>query len=389
MLLQQSRAGEQTQTRGEIAVQFFDSAEDFARLAPQWNRLHDASPTASVFNSWIWQYQWWQVYGAGQPLRLLVALDGVDVVGILPLYIQHSRVIGMPVRLLRLVGAGADTHPDDLGPLIAADREEEIARKLAEAALRVGRVDVMVMSDLDPLSRFPSALEEAAAEARRAGLITPCERIAYIELPVSWAAFLQSQDSEGRRRIKSTRRKLEAHGARFFVWDDYATLDTAVDRLAALHRTRWRGAGGSESFQTPQYIDFHRRIIKAFLARGWLRLYCLELDGDLAAVTYCYRFRRRVYLMQAGFDPAKAKLNPGKALLGHAIEHAIAEGNEVFDFLRGEHRYKDELATGHRQTTCVRVFGATAGALAYRLRRIWAPLTRARLLRRPARRLQT
>ena len=118
------------------------------------------------------------------------------------------------------------------------------------------------------------------------------------------------------------------------------------------------------------------------MARGWLRLYCLELDGVIAAITYCYRFRNRVFLMQAGFDPKLAKSNPGKALLSYALEHAIGEGNEVFDFLKGEHRYKDELATGHRETRGVRVFRNTLGGIAYRLRRVVLPLWKARLLRR-------
>src|SRR5437868_12675745 len=46
---------------GEIAVQFLTSPADFAKLAPEWNRLHEQAAAASVFNSWIWQYQWWQI----------------------------------------------------------------------------------------------------------------------------------------------------------------------------------------------------------------------------------------------------------------------------------------------------------------------------------------
>jgi CelD/BcsL family acetyltransferase involved in cellulose biosynthesis len=367
--------------RPEIVVQFLTGAEDFARLAPQWNRLHETATTASVFTSWIWQFQWWQVYGGGQPLRILVALSAGEAVGILALYIQRTKVMGVPVRLLRFVGTGADTYPDDLGPLLAPEREDEIALKLAEAALRISEADVLVASDIDPHSGFPRALELAAAAARRASVETACERIAYVDLPGTWAEFLKSLTSDRRTRLRSARKK--AQGARFFVWSDAASLDLAVDRLVELHRRRWREAGGSESFQSDAYVAFHRQIIKACFARGWLRLYCLELDGELAAITYCYRFRNRVFLMQAGFDPEKAKCNPGKVLLGHALEHAIGEGNEVFDFLRGEHRYKNELATGHRTTSCVRVFRATPGALAYRLRRIWLPLAKARLYRRP------
>lgn len=363
---------------------------DFARFAPEWNRLHERASIASIFNSWIWQYQWWRVYGAGRALRLLLALEDGELVGILALYMQTTSVMCMPVRMLRFVGTGGDTHPDDLGPVIAPEREEEIALELARAALRVAGADVVVMSDIDPRSLFPRALERAAAEMHRPSLRAPGERIAYVDLPPTWNDFLSSLTSDRRTRMKSARNKVNAaHTARFFVWNDAARLDQAVDRLVELHRSRWdEQGGGSKSFGSREYIEFHRGIIKSAYPRGWLRLYCLELDGEIAAITYCYRFRNRVYLMQAGFDPRRAKSNPGKVLLGYALEHAIGEGNEVFDFLRGEHRYKDQLASGHRATVCVPVFHATPGGLAYRARRVWLPSLKARLYRRPPPKLQ-
>jgi CelD/BcsL family acetyltransferase involved in cellulose biosynthesis len=369
---------------GDIAVQFLTAPAEFAALAPEWNRLHENAVAASVFNSWIWQYHWWQVYGAGQPLRILVALEHGQTLGILALYIQTIRVLGVRVRLLRFVGSGGDTHPDDLGPVLAPGREDAVARSLAQAMLHVSDADVLLFTDIDPRSPLPRALEHAAAAAGRQPLAGTSERIAYIDLPRSWSQFLRSLTSDRRTRLKSARRKAEArHRVRFFAWQDAAALDGAVERLAELHQRRWRDAGGSESFATPQYLEFHRGIMKAALPRGWLRLYCLELDGDIAAMTYCYRFRNRTYLMQAGFDPARAKLKPGNVLLGYALEHAIGEGNEVFDFLRGEHRYKDQLATGYRDTLAVRIFRPTLRALAYRLRRIWLPSWKARLLGAP------
>ena len=131
---------------GDIAVQFLTSTEEFARLAPDWNRLHAQAVAASVFNSWLFQYQWWQVYGAGQPLRLLVALERGETVGILALYIQKVVMLGVPIRVLRFVGSGGDTHPDDLGPVLVPGRELTIASKLARAALRLSDFDVAVLS---------------------------------------------------------------------------------------------------------------------------------------------------------------------------------------------------------------------------------------------------
>ena len=376
--------------RGELAVQFLTSNEEFARLAPEWNRLHARAEAASIFNSWLFQYQWWQVYGAQQPLRILVALERGETVGILALYIQKVVMLGVPVRVLRFVGSGGDTHPDDLGPVLAPGREAAVALKLARAALRLSGADVAVLSDIDPASAFADALEPAATDAGRAFLPEISERIAYINLPASWGEYLKSLTSDRRTRIKSARKKAQAaHNVRFFVWDDAASLDHAIDRLVELHRSRWQASGGSGSFATAEYIEFHRQAMKSAFGRGWLRLYCLELDGEIAAITYCYRFRNRIYLMQAGFDPALAKSNPGKVLLGHALEHAIGEGNAVFDFLKGEHRYKDQLATGYRNTRGVRVFRNTPGGIAYRLRRIWLPQWKARLFRRPPPKLMT
>lgn len=362
-----------------IAVSCESTEEAFAALAPEWNRLHERAANASVFNSWMWLYQWWQVYGRGQPLRILVAVADGETVGILPLYVQTERVLGVPVRILRLIGTGGDTYPDDLGPVLAHGRQKAAARALARTTLRLP-ADVVLLTDLDAASSFPRQMTRLCLGRGLRESSGPDQRIDFVELPPSWREFVGRLKASRRQRLKAARRKLEAaHATRFYVWEDAARLDRAVDRLTELHRRRWEASGASASFSSPEYIDFHRRIIRSALPRGWLRLYCLEVDGELAAMTYCYRFRGRVYLMQAGFDPALAEWHPGGVLLGHAIEHAIGEGNEVFDFLRGEHRYKRELATGQRYTVFSRVVRPTLGGLAWRARRLLLPACKARL----------
>jgi CelD/BcsL family acetyltransferase involved in cellulose biosynthesis len=374
----------------EIAVRVLDSAEAFAALAPDWNRLHAETPLASVLTSWIWQYQWWLVYGREQPLRLLVAYDGPEVVGILPLYVHTASVLGVRVRLLRFIGTGGDTHPDDLGPVLEPRRAERVAEELARAALALPDGDVLLLTDLPPESALLGAVERRAQRVHRPTVAAVSERIAYVRLPATWDEYLRSLSSHRRTRIRYARRRLaSAHGARFFVWSDPASLDAAFERLAELHHLRWQASGGSESFSSAEYLEFHRRVIKACFPRGWLRLYCLELDGEIAAMSYCYRFRNTIFCMQNGFDARKGKLEPGNVLLSHAFEHAITEGNEVFDFLRGDHGYKDHLCTGRRETRAVWAFRATLGGLAFRLRRVWLPLLKARLQRRPPPKLRT
>ena len=367
-----------------LTVEVLTTTAAFAALAPEWYRVHAKAKAASVFNSWMWLYEWWRAYGEGRRLRLLAARQGGVLAGVLPLYLERTSILGLRLDVVRLVGIGGDTRPDDLGPVLACGAEPQAAAALARAALTLPGADLWIFNDLDRTSGFPAALEAAAGELGRRVVAGRATRIALTDLPRSWSQFMQSLGRDARWRLRRARRRLaEQRRARFFVWDDALRLDAAVDRLAELHRARWAAAGGgSRAFASPAYLGFHRSIIRSCFPRGWLRLYCLELDGEVVAMSYCYRFRNRIYLMQSGFDPQLGRLGVGKVLLGHAIEHAIGEGNEAFDFLRGEHRYKEELATRHRENANLVVLGATPAAFAYYLRRIGLPLLKARLQRR-------
>jgi CelD/BcsL family acetyltransferase involved in cellulose biosynthesis len=362
-----------------IDVRVVTSEAELALLEEDWERLQEQARVTSVFESFAWQHAWWRTYGKGRRPRILVARDAGAVVGILPLYIDVATVARYPVRLLRLVGTGGDTYPDDLGPILARSCEEAAARALAEAVFEQRGWDVLTLTDLQPESPFVDALVAASRRARVRFRTGRSERIAFMKLPASWDAWLASLHRDKRYRVKNIRKKLHAAhpDARFFVWDDAATLDAAVDRLAYLHRKRWQRVGASHAFATSEYVALHRAVMHACLRRDQLRLYCLEAAGEIVAMYYFYRFRDHVFLMQSGFDPDHADVKPGQVLLGHVIEHAIGEGAQVLDFLRGDHRYKDELATGERETVFVTAARWRPGAFVYEMRRRHLPALKA------------
>ena len=360
-----------------------EAEAEFAALEDAWERLQAGAAVTSVFASFDWQHLWWKTYGGGRPLRLLVAASDGEVVGILPLYVATERVLGWPVRLLRFVGTGGDTSPDDLGPVLAAGREGEVAPALAEAVVALGGWDVLDLQDMEPGSGFAAAMAAAARRARLPCRTGRAERISFVALPESWDAWLMSLHRDRRYRVKKMRRDLlAAHpDARFFAWTDAATLDAGVDRLIELHHARWAGRGQAHGFSSREYVDFHRAVMSACLGRDRLRLYALELGGRITAMLYMYRFRDAIYLMQTGFDPEHAKLKPGLVLLGWVIEQAIAERLRAVDFLKGEHRYKDELGNGERETACLTALRATPGAAVFAARRQVLPALKARLTR--------
>jgi CelD/BcsL family acetyltransferase involved in cellulose biosynthesis len=364
-----------------VRVRVVQSAAEFASLADSWEDLQKNATSTSVFQTFDWQRLWWTTYGRGQPLRLLLATEGNRLVGILPLYIQTVPAMRISVRLLRPIGIGGDTSPDDLGPVLAAGCEDRVAQALATAVMQIPDWDVMQLSDMLTDCAFTAAIRSEIGRRGLPFLTGRSERIAYLELPSTWEGWLEKLSRDRRWRIRSLRKKLHAaHPTRFLVWSDPNTLDAAIDRLAFLHNKRWNAVDEVHGFATPEYLGFHRSVMHACLRRDRLRLYCLEVAGQIVAMYYFYQFRNRLYLMQSGFDPDFWKWRPGHVLLGHIIEHAISEGRSVLDFLRGDHRYKEKLATGERETVHVTAFRWTVGALAHRARRIVMPAAKARVM---------
>ena len=76
------------------------------------------------------------------------------------------------------------------------------------------------------------------------------------------------------------------------------------------------------------------------MARGWLRLFVLRLNGEPAASLYAFRYNHVFYFYQSGFDPAYGKYSVGLVTMALSIKAAIEEGAEEYDFLRGDERYK-------------------------------------------------
>ena len=245
--------------------------------------------------------------------------------------------------------------------------------------MRILDWDVLLLTDMDPDCAFTAAIQMASKKAPLGFRSGRAERIAFLTLPSSFDGWLQSLHRDRRYRVRKIRKQLNAAhpSARFFVWSDPATLDAGVDRFIHLHCKRWDSLGLPHGFSSPAYIAFHRAVMKACFSRDRLRLYCLEVSGQIIAMYYFYKFRDRVYLMQSGFDPDFSDVKPGQVLLGHIVEHAIGEGHQVLDFLRGDHRYKDELATGERETIYVNAFRASIGGVVYRTRRQYLPALKA------------
>ena len=97
------------------------------------------------------------------------------------------------------------------------------------------------------------------------------------------------------------------------------------------------------------------------LARDWLRLFVLRLDGKPAASLYGINYNGVFYFYQSGFDPDYGNHSVGLVTMALAIKAAIEEGAEEYDLLHGDERYKFHWAQELREIDELVVLSTTGG----------------------------
>ncbi len=202
--------------------------------------------------------------------------------------------------------------------------------------------------------------------ARRDGWqVQEAEMCPVLTLPATWDEYVRGLGKNMREQIKRYPKRLEKQ---FAVETHLAQtpdeVRIALDDLFRLHGKRWRARGQSGVLATPRRQKFHREVCEEFLARDWLRLWSLKVDGRAACVLLAYVYQGRYSFFIGGFEPELMRWSVGTCLFAKVLSGAIAEGATEFDFLRGEEDYKYRLgAQNRRYQTLTRFADSPRGRL--------------------------
>lgn len=325
-----------------VRVDRVDDEPGLLALSASWDALLESSSARNLFLSWDWVSLWWSIYGRGDRLHLLVARDEHEqVIGIAPLKKRRLSILGVRLGdVVEFISAGGDVTPERLDFIVRPGAEAAVAAAMIEALYADPTVAGLDLKPLCGASRVRPHLVDALAQ-RGPHTVTerPYSLCPVLTLPATWEAFQQGRSKNYRKKIgEYQRRCAREFGARIRLATTPAELERDMTVLIDLHGKRWDGH--SRAFRTPEYIEFHRRLAARLLGTGRLRLFVMESqDGPLAAL-YCFVEGGRYYFYQSGRDPGRSRHRPGLVLMHAAIQQAIAEGVEVFDFLSGGEAYK-------------------------------------------------
>ncbi len=164
--------------------------------------------------------------------------------------------------------------------------------------------------------------------------------------------YLAALSANTRQKLRRSRRAIEKEYGALSI-EQASSIEQALpwlDELAALHRTRWAVPGPSRGFDIPTFRAFHQSLITNAFATGGVQMLRISAGESTIAWIYNLVLDGHVHFMMSGIDLERFhKFQPG--LLAHqlAIEHNLAAGAGIYDFLAGTARYKANLGT-HRSS---------------------------------------
>lgn len=330
-------------SRAPLRVHCHESLDELAALRPAWEELLARPSTASIFSTWEWLAPWWRAYGEGKDLHVLAFRDDESrLVALAPLCLDTARVRGLgTLRQLRLLGDGSGDS-DNLDLPVWPGREQDFAHSLLDRLLeKASRWDLCSFDTLPPDSPAAVALRRELEERRWPRAMYPLPRSA-VDLPASWESYLERLSPKERDKLAYYSRRLEKrHRVRFIRCTEGGELSRGLQALFRLHQKRWERTPEPGSFASPARRQFYGEMSRAFLRRGWLEFWLLELDGEIVAAQFGFRYRDTVSALQEGFDPDLSSDSVGFVLRGHVLQRLIGAGARRYDFLAGLDPSKD------------------------------------------------
>jgi CelD/BcsL family acetyltransferase involved in cellulose biosynthesis len=362
----------ETPAHSGTSTEIVTTADTFDRLAVEWNDAVDRAGLPHPFLRHEWMRAWWQAFGAGTELHVIVVRRHGLITAIAPLLRESARMHGMSVRRLRLLHNDHTPRAD----VIVAGEPDEAYRAIWEAL--AGERDSWDVVQLGQIPADSPTHAAFAALAAKDGCGVGTWRSGaspYVTVTGSWEEYLAGRPAKWRQNLRNRLTRLSRIGEPALeVVSDPAAIAAAGDDLRRLEDSGWKGDNGTAIGSDRAVETFYDDLAVRGAAAGWLRLLFLTVNGQRIAVAYSAQFGNRLFLIKTGYDPAYATCSPFKLLTWFALQHAFATGLDDVDFLGDAEPWKLEWTTTQRQHDWLYVFSRSArGRLVHSLKFQVAP----------------
>jgi len=314
-----------------LHIEAITTFQAFLDLHDVWDQLVDEAGIDYPFLSHDWVRTWWECFGKGKQLHILLIKDGKKPVALIPLMYTSSRMYGLRVRQLEFIYNSHTPRCDFIVSRCPMDIHRAIWRYLSE----IGSTwDVVKLPQLTMESQTVRLLREMAHEDDCLVGCWPSTESPFLTLTGTWDDYLGALDRKHHSNLRNRLKRLGKMGkVELEVVSTGDEMASSLDAGLDIEAKAWKGRSGTAIRCHPDVLAFYQTIARRAAERGWLRLNFLTVDGRRIAFDYSLQYKNKLYLLKPGYDPEFAPLSPYNVLCYLKLRDAFERGLSEFDFL--------------------------------------------------------
>ena len=330
-----------------------------SQLQADWLDLQSRSE-ASYFQSWGWINCWLEEVARDQDAEVLRVTRDNELVGLgifVTAEISRRKIIHSRVMYLNAYPiADSDMVIEYNGLLAQAGCESDVFRHclqyLSQQFSSIDEFNFGALSQCSFQSIGPQPVSELRCHIENRSQSWQVDLVA---LDSGIDAYLDTLSKNSRQQIRYSKRQYDNKSpVEISVAKDIEQALSYFDALKNLHVRRWEERSTDHAFNK-RWEKFHRKIIRQRFLHGEIQLIKIANEQQEIAYLFNYVWRKRVYVLQMGFNYSKNKrLKPGYLAHAMAVVYNRDNGMSVYDFMHGYSRYKKSLSNmSETLTWCV------------------------------------
>ena len=329
-----------TATRDAERLEIVRTADRLAALEPAWTELWQRLD-GLVFQSHAWITAWWETVADRNRRELRIGVIWRDdrLIAVVPLAIARRKGL----RLLEWAAASYTDYGDILvAPECGARELQSLWVELSSA----GGFDLAFLNRLLPGASARRLLDSGPSGGVRLRR-NRREEVSY-RVAGRWKNGAEWYDSQSKKTRKSYRHSLNTLAAagkvQFRLLAPEEPLGPVLERLSTLKR-KWLAERDHQSDLFGEQTPALARLVDTLARAGLLRIFVLESDGRLIAVSVNFVQRGTMMAFVTTYDPDFSRASPGMVLMMDYIRWALDNGLHTVDFLCGAEAFKQRFAT--------------------------------------------
>jgi CelD/BcsL family acetyltransferase involved in cellulose biosynthesis len=255
----------------------------------------------------------------------------VDKHSTLSTFVEGEAAVAFEVTDDMVRFAGQENLTDYHSP-VGGDPHQVLVAGLMAMSGRRFRFDSLPREAADAVATSLTSLGTDFTE-------TEHEVTAVLALPASSEDWLMGIGKKERHEVRRKRRKFEAE---FGEIDVVRSGDEALDAFIAMHKT---SPGDKGEFMTPAMEAFFTDLV----VEADAIIHLLVCGGRPLAAAFGFETDAGYFYYNSALESDAAHASPGIVLFSTMIETQIERGATVFDFLKGDERYKFRHGAEPRQ----------------------------------------